>query len=315
MSVNHSHQAHAHRFASSTWRLSLAFWTQLLFFVVELVGGLLTNSLALLADAGHMFSDVAALGLSFLALRWTARPPTSQKTYGYHRLEILVALLNGVALWAMAAYIFYEAYGRIFQPPQINTVPMLIIASLGLVINLFGVFILFPTREHNLNLRSAFLHLLADSLGSVAAMAAGVAILWKGWYWFDPLAGGIIGVMIIAGSWQLVREATDILMEATPRHIDLGEVTAALEEHPLVEKVHDLHIWTIASGIYALSVHVGINNSEDRDCLTWELEELLRHRFGVEHNTIQIEGPGFHDPQVCPLTRLNGLIKRNHHHH
>jgi cobalt-zinc-cadmium efflux system protein len=312
MSLSHSEHAHQHRFQSSTWRLSLAFWTQAVFFIVELVGGLLTNSLALLADAGHMFSDVGALGLSLLALRWTAKPPTSQKTYGYHRLEILVALLNGLALWAMAAYIFYEAYGRIYQPPQINTIPMLIIASLGLLINLFGVYILYPTREQNINLRSAFLHLLADSLGSLAAMAAGAAILWKGWYWFDPLAGGVIGAMIILGSWQLLREATDILMEATPKHINLDEVSGTLEAHPLVEKVHDLHIWTIASGIYALSVHVGISNSEDRDCLTWELEELLRHRFGLEHNTIQIEGPGFHDPRVCPLTRLEGLINRNH---
>jgi cobalt-zinc-cadmium efflux system protein len=312
MSASHADHAHDHRFHSSAWRLSVAFWTQCVFFIVELIGGILTNSLALLADAGHMFSDVGALGLSLLALRWTAKPPTSQKTYGYHRLEILVALLNGLALWGMAAYIFYEAYGRMFQPPQINTVPMIIIASLGLAINLFGVYILFPSREHNINLRSAFLHLLADSLGSVAAMAAGAAILLKGWYWFDPLAGGVIGVMIILGSWQLLREATDILMEATPRHINLDEVIGALESHPLVEKVHDLHIWTIGSGIFALSVHVNINNSEDRDCLTWELEELLRRRFGLEHNTIQIEGPGFHDPRVCPLTRLNGLI--NHHH-
>ena len=312
MSGNHSHQAHQHRFQSSNRRLSLAFWTQLIFFIVELVGGILTNSLALLADAGLMFSDVAALGLSLLALRWAAKPPTSQNTYGYHRLEILVALLNGLALWAMAAYIFYEAYGRIFQPPQINTVPMLIIATLGLGINLFGVFILYPSREHNINLRSAFLHLLADSLGSVAVIAAGAAILLKGWYWFDPLAGGVIGVMIILGSWQLVREATEILMEATPRHIDLEEVAGALEAHPLVDTVHDLHIWTITSGIYALSVHVGVSNNEDRDCLTWELEEILRHRFGLEHNTIQIEGPGFHNPQVCPLTRLEGLINRNH---
>jgi cobalt-zinc-cadmium efflux system protein len=313
MSGSHAEQTHQHRFQSSTWRLSLAFWTQCLFFIVELVGGILTNSLALLADAGHMFSDVGALGLSYLALRWTAKPPTSQKTYGYHRLEILVALLNGLALWAMAAYIFYEAYGRIFQPPRINTVPMIIIASLGLLINLFGVYILHPAKEHNLNLRSAFLHLLADCLGSVAAIAAGAAILLKGWYWFDPLAGGVIGVMIILGSWQLLREATEILMEATPKHINLEEVSGALEAHPLVDRVHDLHIWTIASGIYALSVHVNISNSEDRDCLTWELEELLRRRFGLEHNTIQIEGPGFHDPRVCPLTRLNGLVKGHNH--
>lgn len=312
MSQSHAEPAHEHRFHSSAWRLSLAFWTQCLFFVVELVGGILTNSLALLADAGHMLSDVGALGLSYLALRWTAKPPTPQKTYGYHRLEILVALLNGLTLWAMAAYIFYEAYGRIFQPPQINTVPMIVIAALGLAVNLFGVYILHPAKERNLNLRSAFLHLLADCLGSVAAIVAGVAILFKGWYWFDPLAGGVIAAMIIIGSWQLLREATDILMEATPKHINLDEVSAALEAHPLVEQVHDLHIWTIGSGIYALSVHVNINNSEDRDCLTWELEELLRQRFGLEHNTIQIEGPGFHDPQVCPLTRLKGLI---HHHH
>lgn len=299
------------RFQGSRQRLVLAFWTQLVFFVIELVGGILTNSLALLADAGHMLSDVGALGLSLLALFWATRPPTSQKTYGYHRLEIMVALINGLALWAMAAYIFYEAYGRFFRPPQINAVPMAVIATLGLVVNLFGVYILYPSRESSISLRSAFLHLLADSLGSVAAITAGVVILWKGWYWFDPLAGGVIGVMIILGSWQLVREATDILMEATPRHIDLEQVAAALEAHPQVDKIHDLHVWTIASGIYALSVHVVVLNQEDRDCLTWELEEVLRRRFGLEHNTIQIEGPGFHDPRVCPLTRLEQLLNRD----
>jgi len=299
---------HHHRFESSRRRLALAFWTQLSFFVVELVGGILTNSLALLADAGHMLSDVGALGLSLLALFWTARPPTAQRTYGYHRLEILVALVSGLALWAMAGYIFYEAFGRFFQPPEISSLPVLVIASLGLLINLLGMYVLYPAREHNLNLRSAFLHLLADSLGSVAAIAAGVAIYWKGWYWFDPLAGVVVGVMIIYGSWQLVWEAADILLESTPRHIDLDEVQKALEGHPAVQRVHDLHIWTIASGIYALSVHVAIDSPENRDCLTWELEELLRRRFGLEHNTIQLEGPDFHDPQVCPLNRLEGLI-------
>jgi len=308
MKGSHPEQAHIHRFESSRRRLALAFWTQLVFFIVELVGGILTNSLALLADAGHMLSDVAALGLSLLALLWTARPPTAQRTFGYHRLEILVALVNGLALWAMAGYIFYEAFGRFFNPPQISSLPLLVIASLGLLINLLGMYVLYPSREHNLNLRSAFLHLLADSLGSVAAMAAGAAIYWKGWYWFDPLAGVIVGLMIIYGSWQLVWEAADILMESTPRHLSLDQVQEALEGHPSVRRVHDLHIWTIASGIYSLSVHVAIDNHEDRDCLTWELEELLRRRFGLEHNTIQLEGPNFHDPQVCPLKRLEGLI-------
>ncbi|PIU53441.1 MAG: cation transporter [Deltaproteobacteria bacterium CG07_land_8_20_14_0_80_60_11] len=302
--MNDAAHVRHHRFESSRRRLQLAFWTQLAFFVVELGGGILTNSLALLADAGHMLSDVGALGLSLLALQWAARPPTAQKTFGYHRLEILVALVNGLALWAMAGYIFFEAAQRLSQPPAISGSPLIIIASLGLLVNLFGMYVLMPSREHNLNLRSAFLHLLADSFGSVAAVAAGVAIWWQGWYWFDPLAGIIVGVMIIIGSWQLVREAADILLESAPRHIAADEVQQSLESHPQVKQVHDLHIWTIASGIYALSVHVTIDNHSNRDCLTRELEELLRRRFGLEHNTIQIEGPDFHDPQVCPLIRL-----------
>jgi len=297
---HHAH-SHPHRFQSSRWRLSIAFASQAIFFVVELVGGILTNSLALLADAGHMLSDVGALGLSLLALHFTLKPPTPQKTYGYHRLEILAALVNGLALWAMAAYIFYEGYQRFFQPPQIQSLPLLIIAGLGLLVNLFGVVILYPARGHGINLRSAFLHLVADSLGSIAAISAGLAIFFKGWYWFDPLAGGIIAVMILVGSWQLVFEAADILMESTPRHIDLEEVEAALVEHPGVRHVHDLHVWTIASGLHALSVHAVVDDGQDRDCLVLELEELLFHKFGIEHTTVQLEGPKYQNPRVCML--------------
>jgi cobalt-zinc-cadmium efflux system protein len=307
MNASHAGQAHEHRFHSSRSRLSFAFWTQLAFFVVELTGGILANSLALLADAGHMLSDVGALGLSLLALLWAAKPPTLQKTFGYHRLEILVALINGLALWAIAGYIFYEAGSRLFHPPQINSTPLIIIAGLGLMINLLGMYILMPQREHNLNLRSAFIHLLSDSFGSFATLVAGLLIYWRGWYWFDPLAAVLVGVMIIFSSWQLVWEAAEILLESTPRHIDLDQVRQALESHPDVTQVHDLHIWTIASGIYALSVHVAVAGQLNRDCLAWELEELLRRRFGLEHNTIQIEGPDFHDPRVCPLTRLEEL--------
>jgi cobalt-zinc-cadmium efflux system protein len=302
MTGPHHHQPpHFQRFQSNRWRLSVAFATQAVFFLVELAGGILTNSLALLADAGHMLSDVGALGLSLLALSFTLKPPTPQKTYGYHRLEILAALINGLVLWAMAAYIFFEGYQRFSQPPEINSLPLLIIAGMGLLVNLFGVAILYPARSHGINLRSAFLHLVADSLGSLAAMAAGGAIWLKGWYWFDPMAGGIIAVLIVIGSWQLVFEAADILMESTPKHIDLGEVESALSGHPGVDHVHDLHIWTIASGFHALSVHVVVDGRQDRDCLTWELEELLHHRFGLEHTTVQVEGPGYHNPRVCPL--------------
>ena len=296
----HAH-AHADRFNASRRRLVLVFWSQLIFFIVELAGGIYFNSLALLADAGHMLSDVAALGLSLLALLWGLKPRTARKTYGYHRLEILAALVNGLLLWGMAAYIFIEAYGRVFKPPQIAGGPLLLIATLGLLVNAAGVGILWPSREHSLNLRSAFLHLAADSLGSVAAMAAGAAILLKGWYWFDPVAGGVIGVMVVLGSWQLVWEAADILLEATPKHIDLDQVRASLIAHPGVQGVHDLHVWTIASGIYALSVHAVTRDGYDRDCLVWELEIMLHDRFGLEHATIQTEGRGYHNPRVCPL--------------
>ena len=307
MSGGHDHNHNHNNYRSSRGRLSVAFWTQAAFCVVELVGGILSNSLALLADAGHMLSDVAALGLSLLALRWALRSPTAHKTFGYHRLEILVALINGLVLWGMAGYIFYEAVSRIFQPPEISSTPLLVIASLGLLVNLLGMYVLLPTRERGINLRSAFIHLLSDSFASFTAVVAGLAIWWQGWYWFDPVAGIVVGAMIVISSWQLVWEATDILMESTPKHIDLEVVQAALEAHPEVKKVHDLHVWTIASGIFASSLHVAVDSPPDRDCLTWELEEILRERFGLEHNTIQLEGPEYHNPQVCPLTRLHEL--------
>jgi cobalt-zinc-cadmium efflux system protein len=302
MSSPHTHTTHTHRFDRSWRPLVLAFGTQLIYFVVELVGGLLTNSLALIADAGHMLSDVAALGLSLLALFYTQKPHTAQKTYGYHRLEILVALVNGLILWVMAAYILYDAYSRFSQPPAIASLPLMIIAGVGLVVNLFGVMILHPTKDQSINLRSAFLHLLADSLGSVAAIAAGLAIYLRGWYWFDPLAGAAIAVLVIIGSWQLVWEAADILMEGTPKHIDLAEVTRALEGWPGVEEIHDLHIWSISSGLFAMSVHVVLQDSRDRDCLTGELEDLVSRRFGLEHTTIQLEGPNNHNPRICSLS-------------
>ena len=301
--MNHSHPHHEHRFLHSRRRLLLTFITQLVFFVVELVGGLLTNSLALIADAGHMFSDVAALGLSLVALLYTQKPPTFRRTFGYHRLEILAALVNGLVLWSMAAYILYEAYSRFAEAPEIPSVPLMIIASLGLLVNLLGVALLYPTKDRSLNLRSAFLHLLADSLGSVAAIAAGLAIYLRGWYWFDPLAGSVIAVLIVISSWRLIGEAADILMEATPKHIDLQEVTQVLKGHPGVEDIHDLHIWTISSGLFSMSVHVVLSDSRDRDCLTGELEDLLSRLFGLEHITIQLEGSGYHRPCVCTLNQ------------
>lgn len=269
------------------------------FFLVELVGGIWTNSLALVSDAGHMFSDVGALLFSLVAITWAAKPPTTAKTYGYHRLEILAALINGLVLWGITGIIFYEAYHRLWQPPVVKSGPMLIIATVGLAVNIISAWLLFPSQDRSINLRSAFLHVVADGLGSVVAITASLAMLWQGWYWFDPLASFAIGVLIIAGSWRLIQEATEILMEGTPRHLDIQSVSQSLEQVPGVKEIHDLHIWTITSGLYALSVHAVVNGQRDRDAVRCEMKAILHDDFGLEHTTIQIEEEATACPQVC----------------
>ncbi|MGQ9920568.1 MAG: cation diffusion facilitator family transporter [Desulfobacca sp.] len=259
------------------------------FFLVELLGGLWTNSLALVSDAGHMFSDLGALFFSLMAITWAAKAPTPAKTYGYHRLEILAALINGLVLWGLTGIIFFEAYHRLWEPPVVRSGPMLIIAAIGLAVNIISALLLYPSHERSINLRSAFLHVVADGLGSVVAISASLVMLWWGWYWFDPLASLVIGLLIIASSWRLIHEATEILMEATPRHLDIQAVAQSLEKVPGVKNIHDLHIWTITSGWYALSVHVVVNGTRQKDVIRCEMAKLLSEQFNLEHTTIQIE--------------------------
>jgi cobalt-zinc-cadmium efflux system protein len=266
------------------------------FFLVELGGGIWTNSLALISDAGHMFSDVGSLGFSLLAIIWAARPPTQAKTYGYHRLEILAALINGLILWGITAEIFIEAIQRVQAPPAVKSYPMLIIALSGLLVNLASAWLLYPSQDRSINLRSAFLHLAADALGSVAAVVASLAMLFLGWYWFDPLVSFFIGVLIIAASWQIIQEATEILMESTPRHLDIQKVSQSLEQVPGVLSTHDLHVWTITSGLYAISVHAVINGGNDQEAVRCEMMMILKDTFGLAHATIQIEK----EPHACP---------------
>ncbi len=275
------------------------------FFVVELVGGIWTNSLALISDAGHMFGDVGALGFSLVAITWAAKPPTQAKTYGYHRLEILAALINGLILWGLTAFIFFEAYQRLQEPPLVKSGPMLVIAAIGLVVNVWSAWLLYPSKDRSINLRSAFLHLAADGLGSVAAIGASLAMLWKGWYWFDPLVSFFIGFLIIGASWQLIQEATEILMESTPRHLDIQKVTRRLEQVPGVINIHDLHIWTITSGLYTLSVHAVVNGSRDREAVRCEMMLSLKDQFGLAHTTIQIEEELYACPHFCLLRPLS----------
>lgn len=271
------------------------------FFGIELVGGIWTNSLALISDAGHMFSDVGALGFSLIALIWAAKPPTPAKSYGYHRLEILAALINGLILWGVTALIFYEAYQRLQAPPVVESGPMFLIATLGLGVNIISAWLLYPSQGRSINLRSAFFHVLADGLGSLVAIAASLAMFFYGWYWFDPAASFFIGLLIIVASWRLIQEATEILMESTPRHLDLQEVSQSLALVPGVINIHDLHIWTITSGLHTVSVHAVVNGTRSREVIRCEMMIILRERFGLEHATIQIEEQENACPHFCLL--------------
>ena len=257
--------------------------------VVEFIGGLLTNSLALLSDAGHMLSDVSAMALSLFAAYIATLPVTSQKTFGYYRAEILAAFLNGLALWLVAGIIFREAYYRFYSPSEVHGYGMSLIAGVGLLVNLIAVWTLHGAHHSNLNIRGVFLHVLGDALGSVGAIVAGVTILWTGWSWVDPLTSVLIGLLVLMSSFGLVRESVDILMQATPRHLDLPQLQAAIEAIPGVGRVHDLHVWTLTSGLFTLTAHVVVNGSTNHHDLLDAIEGNLRQRFGIDHTTIQLE--------------------------
>jgi cobalt-zinc-cadmium efflux system protein len=266
--------------------------------VAEAVGGLLTGSLALLADAGHMLSDAGSLALALFALGIAARPRTPRRTYGYHRTEILAALVNGIALVAIAVWILVEAVERLRQPREVLAGPMMAVALGGLVVNLLGLWILAGSRGDSLNVRGAWLHVVSDTLGSLQAVVAGGLIWAFGWLWADPLASLLIALLIGWSAWPLLSESVHVLMEGTPRHLDAEAVAAALRGVEGVEDVHDLHLWTITSGFESLSVHARVAGRE-RDPVLHDMRELLARRFGIGHSTIQLEGPAGCAPGAC----------------
>lgn len=259
------------------------------YMVAEVVGGLLTNSLALLADAGHMLSDAAALGLSLAAIWIAQRPATSTHTYGFHRTEVLAALVNGAALVGISVYVFVEGCRRLGAPPDVQGGWMMGIATGGLVVNLIGLWLLNSGRSENLNVRSAWLHVLTDALGSVGAIAAGALVWAFGWDWADPVASLVIAVLVLYSAWALLKETVVVLMEGAPDHVDVREVQGALREVPGVLGVHDLHVWTITSGRVALSGHVVVTREEFGPAMLRRLRTLVHERFGIEHATIQLE--------------------------
>ena len=258
------------------------------FMVIEVIIGLLAGSLAVLADAGHMLTDVAALSLTIFAMWMAARPSTPEKTYGYHRAEILAAVVNAVVLLLLAIGILYEAYRRLFEPQQVPGVPMLVIGLLGLAVNIISMRLLSADSASSLNFRSAFLEVLSDAISSVGVMFGGFVIWMTGWSPIDPLLSVGICLFIVWRTWSLLSQAANVLMEGVPAHLNAKEVGRAMVSAPGVKEIHDLHIWSITSGRDALSSHVVIHVGENRDAVLERLQQLLRERFGIDHATLQI---------------------------
>jgi cobalt-zinc-cadmium efflux system protein len=259
--------------------------------IAEIIGGLLANSLALLSDAGHMLTDILALGLSLAAMKFARRPPTPAKTFGFYRLEILAAFFNGMLLLVISLYIFYEAYHRLIDPREIKGLFMLLVAATGLLANGVGIAVLRKSAHSSLNVRSAFFHLVGDTVSSVGVIVGGIVIILTGWYVVDPIISILIGGLILRGAYSLVRESIDILLEATPKEIDVEEMLGDLVRIEGVKEVHHLHLWTITSGIYAMSTHVVIDDlliSKSTRILE-EIEKLLQGKYSMEHITIQFE--------------------------
>lgn len=287
MGAGHTHSHR--RDGGSIRKLKLALVLTSVYMVAEAVGGWLSNSLALLADAGHMLTDVAAMSLTLAAIWFGSRPATARKTFGYHRLEILAAFVNGIALVMISFWVIKEAWERWQTPPEIKGFEMTAVAVGGLAVNLVAAFLLHGDHQHDLNLRGAWLHVVGDALGSVAAIFAGIVIMAFGWGWADAVSSVLISAIIIFSSWNLIRESVNVLLEGTPSHINLKALEEAIFKTEGVEDVHDLHVWTITSGMEALSVHVVHREIMPQKVLLERIRERIHDESGIHHITIQLE--------------------------
>lgn len=324
LSNHHDHEqnsdpVHGHAYAVSADQtmnggrkgLLIALSITLLMMIAEIIGGLLSNSLALLSDAGHMLTDNLALILSFFAMKFATMPATDKKTFGFYRLEILAALINGVILVLLSLYIMYQAYLRMINPLPVEGGLMFAIAVIGLIVNIIGAFFLVKHRNDNLNLRGAFLHIVGDALSSVGVIIGGGIIIATGWYLIDPILSILISLVIIYGSWRLVTESVNILLESVPSHIEIEQITEAITNMDGVREAYHIHVWTLTSGVYALSAHVLVDDqlvSNSRELLN-AIREMLDHRFHIMHSTIQLECQRCESGLVCGLPESN----RKHH--
>jgi cobalt-zinc-cadmium efflux system protein len=310
----HNHAAHADASKAESRRaLTIVLALTATFTVAEVIGGLLTGSLALLADAGHMLSDNVSLALALFAAWLATRPATPNRSFGYNRAEILAALINGATLVAVSVWIFFEAYHRFRDPPEILGGWMLLVAALGLVVNVAGALVLSRSGGESLNVEGALRHVLADLLGSVGAISAAAIILLTGWRYADPLVSVLIALLILASSWKLLRESTSILLEQAPSGLDVNEVGESMVDVEGVVEVHDLHVWTITSGFPSLSAHVLVGKNEDCHARRRDMERLLASEFDIEHTTLQVDHVGDHaaaGPRLQFLPRIEKPHKR-----
>ncbi|WP_421378866.1 cation diffusion facilitator family transporter [Bacillus salacetis] len=290
---HHDHHGHDHGHAREGNKkgLTIALIITTGIMLLEFFGGLITNSLALLSDSGHMLSDASSLALSLVAMWFAGRAATSTKTYGYYRFEILAALLNGVTLFLIAGFIVYEAYNRMFDPPTVSSGTMMLIAFIGLLANLLSAWALIKKGDvkDNVNLRSAYLHVLGDALGSVGAILAGAVMLIFDWYWADPLISVLVALLILKSAWGIISHTVHILMEGTPSGVEVKSVRNELENIQGVRDVHDLHIWTITSGMNSLSCHLLIEDEEDDQAILQKAIDIIEEKFHINHTTIQVE--------------------------
>ncbi|MBF9252229.1 cation transporter [Pontibacter sp. 172403-2] len=279
------------------WVLSLTF----LYLIAEVIGGLLTNSLALLADAGHMLTDAGGLVLALIAIRLAEKQATPQRTYGYYRAEILAALTNAVVLIGISIYILYEAYLRFMNPPEVAGKSVVVVAGIGLVVNLIGMFILRKGSGESLNMKGAYFEVLSDMLTSIGVIIAAIIMWTTGWYYADPIVSAGIGLFILPRTWILLKDAMGVLLEGTPADVNVEELRNCIKGLKGVEDVHDLHVWSLTSGVNAMSTHVVIADSVE----TLSYNELLKQinsavsgNFKISHSTIQLEGPGYEEGET-----------------
>lgn len=271
-------------------RLIAALALTAIFLVVEVVAGLLTQSLALLSDAAHMFTDVAGLAIALVAVRIARRPADKKRTFGYYRFEILAAAFNATLLFFVAAYILFEAYQRFQQPPSIQSIPMLAVAVLGLIVNLISMRLLGAGKDESLNVKGAYLEVWSDMLGSLGVIVAAIIIYLTGWMIVDSIVAVGIGLWVLPRTWELLKESTNILLQGVPRGVDLSAVETAIRAMPEVADIHSLHVWALTSGRNVISVHIITRDDlGDANAFRRDVEALLHSRFGLDHSTIQLE--------------------------